>query len=49
MVNAQLGYAFDNGVDAYVRVENLFDTDYEPIPGYETSGRAAYFGLRASF
>lgn len=49
VVNAQVGYAFDNGVDAYVRVENLFDADYEPIPGYNTSGRAAYFGVRASF
>ncbi|SMC88392.1 TonB-dependent receptor plug domain-containing protein [Primorskyibacter flagellatus] len=49
VVNAQLGYAFDNGIDAYVRVENLFDREYEPIPGYETSGRAAYVGIRASF
>ena len=32
-----------------MRIENLFDADYETVPGYETSDRAAYFGVRASF
>ena len=34
---------------AYLRVENLFDEDYQWVRGYGTSGRAVYAGLRASF
>ncbi|SNR26463.1 TonB-dependent receptor plug domain-containing protein [Puniceibacterium sediminis] len=49
VVNAKLGYDFGNGVEGYVRVENLFDEQYEAIPGYQTSDRAAYFGVVASF
>ncbi|ETX13063.1 hypothetical protein OCH239_13670 [Roseivivax halodurans JCM 10272] len=49
VANARFGYSFGEGREAYIRVENLFDADYEVIPGYETSGRAAYFGVRASF
>ncbi len=49
MVNARIGYDFGNNVEAYIRVENLFDQQYEVIPGYRTSDRAAYFGVVASF
>ena len=37
------------GLDIYGRVENLLDEDYEEIPTYNTSGRAAYAGVRYSF
>jgi vitamin B12 transporter len=30
-------------------VENVLDEDYEEIPTYNTSGAAAYAGLRYSF
>lgn len=34
---------------AYLRLENVFDEDYQWVDGYGTSGRAVYAGLRASF
>ena len=37
------------GFAIYGRVENLLDEDYEEIPTYNTSGAAAYAGLRYSF
>uniref|UniRef100_UPI003F6B6932 TonB-dependent receptor domain-containing protein n=1 Tax=Lentibacter sp. TaxID=2024994 RepID=UPI003F6B6932 len=48
-VNANLSYNFNETTSAYLRVENLFDEDYETAGSYGTSGRAAYFGIRASF
>jgi len=42
-------YRVTDTVDAFVRVENLFDEDYETAGGFNTPGRAAYAGLRASF
>lgn len=47
--NASLGYALSDGVEAYVRVENLFDEQYQTRRGYGTSDRAFYLGLRARF
>ena len=35
--------------EAYIRVENLLDEDYQLVPSYGTSDRAVYAGLRASF
>ena len=32
-----------------MRVENLFDKEYQTSGGYGTSDRALYFGVRASF
>jgi vitamin B12 transporter len=46
-VNAN--YALTDAVTAYLRVENLFDEDYETAGGFNTSGRAGFVGLRASF
>ena len=46
-----LGLAYDvtDQAQAYLRVENLFDEDYETAGGYNTADRAVYVGLRASF
>jgi vitamin B12 transporter len=49
VVGAQLTYDVTDRAEAYIRVENLFDEDYELASGYATSGRAVYVGLRASF
>ncbi len=49
VVNARLSYDVTDSIEAYLRVENLFDADYEIIPDYEAPGRSAYFGVRASF
>jgi len=37
------------GLDVYARVENLLDEDYQEAPPYNTSGAAAYAGVRYSF
>ena len=42
-------YTLAAGLDVYGRIENLLDQDYEEIPGYRTSARAAHAGLRYSF
>lgn len=49
VVNANIAYQITEMAEAYLRVENLFDEDYETAAGYSTSGRAFYFGVRASF
>ncbi|MCA0996212.1 TonB-dependent receptor plug domain-containing protein [Alloyangia pacifica] len=42
-------YALSDNAELYLRVENLFDEDYQTVTGYGTSDRAAYFGVRGSF
>lgn len=49
VLNGQIGYELAAGKSAYLRVENLLDTEYQLWPGYGTSDRAVYVGLRASF
>jgi len=46
-----LGVTYDltDTAQAYLRVENLFDEDYETAGGFNMPGRAAYIGLRADF
>lgn len=48
-VNATFTYDLGDQTEAYLRIENLADTDYELVDGYGTSGRALYVGLRKSF
>lgn len=38
-----------DNADAYLRIENLFDKEYQLVRGYGTSDRAIYAGIRASF
>ena len=49
VANMNLRYALSDRAELYLRVENLFDEDYQVVKGYGTSDRAAYFGVRASF
>ncbi|WP_101340034.1 TonB-dependent receptor plug domain-containing protein [Cereibacter azotoformans] len=49
LVDATLTKGLGEGREAYLRVENLFDEEYELVPGYGTSGRAVFAGLRARF
>lgn len=49
VVGAGLGYALTDRAEAYLRIENLFDENYQLVPGYGTAGRSAYVGLRARF
>ncbi len=49
LANLGLGYALTETVSATLRVENLFDEDYETAGGFNQPGRAAYVGLSSSF
>lgn len=39
-------YAFRSGMEAYGRIENLFDEDYQQVGGYGTPGLSGYIGIR---
>ncbi len=49
LVGAGLTRSLHDDVEAYVRVENLFDADYETAGGFNTPGRSTFVGLRAAF
>jgi vitamin B12 transporter len=49
LVGMGLSHALTDSTTAYIRVENLFDEDYETAGGFNTAGRSAFVGLRASF
>lgn len=49
LANASVSYDVTDAVEAYFRVENLFDEQYQTVSGFGTSDRAFYAGLRASF
>jgi len=49
VVGAGVSFDLTDTAQAYLRIENLFDEDYETSGGYNTPGRAAYIGLRADF
>lgn len=47
--DATLAFGLTDDIDLYVRADNLLDEAYQTVPGYGTSDRAFYVGLRASF
>jgi vitamin B12 transporter len=47
--SARLGYAFAKHLEAFVRVENAFDAQYQDVVGYDTPGRGVYAGIRIRF
>lgn len=49
LVNANITYAITDRAEAYLRVENLFDEDYQTVNGYGQPGQSFYAGLRARF
>ncbi|MFK7746078.1 MAG: TonB-dependent receptor plug domain-containing protein [Roseobacter sp.] len=49
LVGAGFAYDMTDTVQAYIRVENLFDEDYETAGGFNQPGRGVYLGLRADF
>jgi|GEM_PF-2252866 len=36
-------------MQAYARVENIFDAEYETIRNYAQPGRSVYLGIQAKF
>ena len=49
VVDLGLAYGVSDRAEAYLRVENVFDEDYETAGGFNTADRAVYVGLRGSF
>lgn len=49
VVNLVGTYVLRDGIDAYLRIENLFDTQYQQVRGYGTSDRAFYLGVASRF
>ena len=49
LVNASVTYEISDRAEAYMRIENLTDTQYQTVNGYGQSDRAFYVGLRTSF
>lgn len=49
LFNASLSYDPTDTVQLYLRADNLTDEDYETAGGFNTPGRSAYLGLKASF
>lgn len=47
--NATVTYEVSDNAEAFLRIENLFDAQYQLREGYGTSDRAFYVGLRATF
>jgi vitamin B12 transporter len=44
--SVRLGWNLTRDIQAFARVENLFDADYEDVFGYNTAGRTVHAGLR---
>jgi vitamin B12 transporter len=42
-------YELSPAVDLFARITNMLDEDYEQVFGYQTPGRAGYFGVRVNF
>ncbi|MEH6583147.1 MAG: TonB-dependent receptor [Halioglobus sp.] len=49
VIDINASFEILHGLQIYGRVENLLDEDYEEVPNYNTSGTAAYAGVRYSF
>lgn len=49
VVNASVNYAISDNAEAYLRIENLFDEDYQTAAGFSASGQAFFAGLRGTF
>lgn len=49
VVNAGLSYELTPATALSLRVENLFDTAYQTVPGYGTPGRSVYVGVKTNF
>jgi vitamin B12 transporter len=49
LVSLAASWRLDESVRLYTRVDNLFDTSYEDVYGYNTPGIGAYAGLRLDF
>jgi vitamin B12 transporter len=49
VVDAAARYRLGEGAEAYLRVENLLDEQYQTVEGFGTSDRAFYAGIRTAY
>jgi len=49
LASARVAYQIVEGLEAFARIENAFDEDYQDVVGYATQGRSLYAGLRFRF
>lgn len=49
IANVSVNYEINDKTSAYLRVENLFDTDYQTVKDYGQPGRSVFVGLAAKF
>ena len=49
LVDLRVAYPINARLEAFGRIENLFDKDYQTILNYGAPGRGAFVGLRARF
>ena len=49
LLNAKVAYKPTESTEAYLRVENLLDQDYQVSPGFGTAGISAFAGFKAEF
>jgi vitamin B12 transporter len=49
VVDTTFTYDLGDEVEVFLRIENLFDEEYQTVSGFGTSDRAFYLGLRAAF
>ncbi|OCL85096.1 TonB-dependent receptor plug domain-containing protein [Arcobacter porcinus] len=47
--NAVIDYQANKNFSTYIKLDNMFNKDYQIVDGYATSQRAAYLGIKASF
>lgn len=47
--NAVVDYDISKNFSTYIKLDNMFNKDYQIVDGYATSQRAAYLGIKASF
>jgi vitamin B12 transporter len=48
VVNTAVSYAVNDHLEPFIRVDNVFDEDYEEINGYGTPGFSVYAGIKGS-
>jgi vitamin B12 transporter len=49
VVDAKIGYELSENAELSLRIDNLFDEEYQEIADYGTSERAVYVGVSAKF
>jgi vitamin B12 transporter len=48
LADARIAYQITDTLEAFGRVSNAFDADYQDVVGYATPGRTVYAGIRLS-